>query len=86
MKQFAYTIQNPNGIHGRPAMELAKLARTFAGTTITISKGEKSAQATALLKLMSLDVGSGDTVTVTIDGLCEMAATVTMQNYFWNHL
>ena len=33
-----------------------------------------------------LGIRSGDRVTVTCDGPSEMAATVAMQSYFWNHL
>lgn len=86
MMRFEHTIHNPTGIHGRPAWQITKLARQFADTTITISKGSKSVQAGTLLRLLMLGAGLGDTVTVTINGRNEMAATVAMQNYFWNYL
>lgn len=86
MMRFEHTIHNPTGIHGGPAWQIFKLARKFADTTITISKGEKSARADALLRLMLLGAGLGDTVTVTIDGIDEMAASIAMQNFFWNNL
>ena len=35
---------------------------------------------------LSLGIRSGDRVTVTCTGDNEMAATVAMQSYFWNHL
>ena len=41
---------------------------------------------TTLLRLMLLGVGLGDTVTVTIDGIDEMAASIAMRNFFWNNL
>lgn len=44
MKQFTYTITDPVGIHARPAGLLAKFAKT-QDSTITISRGEKSAAA-----------------------------------------
>ena len=86
MMRFEHTIHNPTGIHGRPAWKIFKLARRFADTTITITKGDKSARANALLRLMLLGAGLGDTVTVTIDGIDEMAASIAMQNFFWNNL
>ena len=86
MKRFEHTIRDPIGIHGRPARQIAKLARQFSDTSITISKGKKSAQACALLRLLLLGVRLGDTVTVTINGIDEMAATIAMQNFFWNNL
>ena len=86
MMRFEHTIHDPTGIHGRPAWKIFKLARKFADTTITISKGDKSARANALLRLMLLGAGLGDTVTVTIDGNDEMAASIAMRNFFWNNL
>ena len=86
MMRFEHTIHNPTGIHGRPAWQIFKLARKFADTTITITKGDKSARANALLRRMLLGAGLGDTVTVTIEGIDEMAAIIAMQNFFWNNL
>lgn len=86
MTRFEHTIHDPTGIHGRPAGQIFKLARKFADTTITISKGEKSARADTLLRLMLLGASVGDTVTVTIDGIDEMAASIAMRNFFWNNL
>ncbi|MBQ5584698.1 MAG: HPr family phosphocarrier protein [Ruminiclostridium sp.] len=86
MMRFEHTIHNPTGIHGRPAWKIFKLARRFADTTITITKGDKSARANALLRLMLLGAGLGDTVTITIEGIDEMAASIAMQNFFWNNL
>ena len=31
MKEFTYTITDPEGIHARPAGELVKLAKSFKG-------------------------------------------------------
>ena len=86
MMRIEHTLHNPTGIHGRPAWKIFKQARRFADTTITISKGEKSARADTLLRLMLLGAGFGDTVTVTIEGIDEMAAIIAMQNFFWNNL
>ena len=54
MKQFTYTITDPIGIHARPAGLLAKLAKTFPGTTVTVTKGETTVKASQLMKLMKL--------------------------------
>ena len=47
MKQFTYTITDPVGIHARPAGLLAKAAKAL-DSTVTITKGEKSAAATTV--------------------------------------
>ena len=41
MKQFNYTITDPEGIHARPAGELVKAAKEFE-SKITLEKDGKS--------------------------------------------
>ena len=86
MKRFEHTIRAAHGIHGKPAREIVKIARQFADTAITVSRAERTVRCDALLRLLLLGVGLGDTVTVTINGSNEMAATVAMQSFFWNNL
>lgn len=43
MKQFTHTIQDELGIHARPAGQLAKLAKSFPGTTATLIREDRSA-------------------------------------------
>ena len=86
MKQFTYTLTSPHGIHARPAGLLAKEAARFPGTEITVSHGEKSAGATQLLRLMSLGVKQGDTVTVAVSGGNEQGAMKAMEAFFANQL
>ena len=59
MKEFTYTVNDPLGIHARPAGLLAKLAKTFPDTTITLTKGEKTVKMTQLMMLMGLAVKTG---------------------------
>ena len=66
MKQFNYVIRDPLGLHARPAGLLAKLAKPYAETTITITKGDKSVKASQLMKIMSLAAKNCDEVTVTV--------------------
>lgn len=86
MKTFTYTITDPVGIHARPAGLLVKAAKAFADTQITLTKGEKSAKATQLMKLMALGVKGGEEVTVTAEGPQEDAALAAMQEFFQNNL
>ena len=86
MKRFEHTIHNSAAIHAGSARKIVKIARQFPDTAITISSGEKTVRADALLRLMTMGVQGGDRITVKCDGPGEMAATVAMQNYFWNHL
>lgn len=86
MKRFEHTIHEPTGIHAGTARQITKIARQFPDTVITILGGDKTVRADGLLRLMTLGVRIGDRITVTCDGPSEMAATVAMQNYIWNHL
>ena len=86
MKQFEYTINDPLGIHARPAGLLAKAAKAFADTTVTVEKNGVAAKASQLMKLMGLGVKQGDVVTVTADGPSEDAAIAAMQDFFKENL
>lgn len=85
MKQFEYTIKDELGIHARPAGMLAKKAKDFE-SVITISKGEKSSQATKLMAIMSMTIKQDDTVTVTVEGADEDSAFESIKAFFENNL
>lgn len=82
MKQFNYVINDPLGLHARPAGLLTKLARPYAGTVISVTKGDKTVTASQLLKLMSLGAKNGDEVTVTVEGPEEEAAFEAVKAFF----
>ncbi|MBQ3448330.1 MAG: HPr family phosphocarrier protein [Synergistaceae bacterium] len=81
MKEFKYVITDPVGIHARPAGILVKEAKNFKSTT-TIIKGEKSAKATALMKLMGMGIKQGDEVTVRIEGEDEETCFAAIEKFF----
>ena len=86
MKSFTYVIQDPLGIHARPAGLLVKAAKEFADTTITLTKGDKTVKGTQLMKLMGLGVKTGDSVTVEAEGPSEDAAIAAMEQFFKTNL
>lgn len=73
MKEFTYTISDPEGIHARPAGELVKVCKEFA-STITINKDGKSGDCKKIFAIMALAVKSGNEITMTFDGEDEEAA------------
>ena len=67
MKEFQFTINDPVGIHARPAGLLVKKAAEFQ-SNITINGNGKSADAKKLIKLMSLGIKQGMEITCQIEG------------------
>ena len=82
MKSFEYVITDPVGIHARPAGILVKEVKGFAGSTVTIAKGDKSVNALKLMALMQMGIKQGDTVTVTVEGGDEAAVCTALENFF----
>ncbi len=85
MKEFSYTITDPVGIHARPAGLLAKAAKAYQ-STVTLYKGEKSANVTRLMAVMGLGVKCGDIVKVTAEGADEDTAIAEMETFFKENL
>lgn len=85
MKTFTYIIQDEVGIHARPAGMLAKKAKEYS-SKVTIHKGEKSAEASKLMALMSLGIKCGDEATVTVEGEDEETAARELEEFFCKHL
>lgn len=86
MKTFDYTITDALGIHARPAGRLAKAASAFPDTAINVVKADRTAGADQLIRLMSLGVRQGDTVTITAEGPEESAAIAAMETFFRENL
>ena len=82
MKQFNYVINDPLGLHARPAGLLAKLAKPYADTVITVTKGSTTVKASQLMKLMSLAAKNGDEVVVAAEGPQEAAAIAELKAFF----
>lgn len=86
MKQFAYTITNPSGIGTRSFGQLAKLAREYGDTVITITKGGDTVKTSQLMRLMGMGIHEGDEVTVSAEGPDENNAIFAARVFFENNL
>ncbi len=82
MKEFTYTIKDKMGIHARPAAVMAKEAKNYGDTVITVNFGDKSANASQLMKVMGLGVKCGDEVKITVEGPDEDAVAEAMEKFF----
>jgi phosphocarrier protein len=81
MKSFKYTIQDPLGLHARPAGVLVKKAKEYK-SIITIIKGGKEAQANKLMAVMALAVKTGEEVTVKVEGADEEKVCAEVEQFF----
>ena len=81
MKQFTFLIRDELGIHARPAGQLAKLAKPYGETVITVTKGSQTVKASQLMKLMGLGVKHGDTITVSVEGPDEAEAAAAFEAF-----
>ena len=86
MISFEYVIKEPVGIHARPAGMLAKKAKSYADTTVTISANGKTVNAGQLMKLMGLGVKQGTEVTITCEGANEAEAAAGLQAFLEENL
>ena len=86
MKEFTYLVADELGIHARPAGLLVKLAKTFRGTTVTVTKRETTVKASQLMKLMNLGVKKGDEVKIAAEGPAEEEAIAALEAFFKENL
>ena len=80
MKQFTYRIEDPNGMHARPAGMLATFAKKFQ-SDVRVRAGEKEADGKRLLSLMSLGAVHGSELTFTVTGEDEESAARELEEF-----
>ncbi len=75
MREENFTIVNAQGLHARPAGQIAKEARNFQSkVTLSVAATGKKADAKSLMGIMTLQAKKGTVITVTADGPDEAAA------------
>ncbi|MCI1821253.1 MAG: HPr family phosphocarrier protein [Megasphaera sp.] len=67
MKKFTYTINDPAGIHARPAGILVKEAKKFE-SSISILTANQKGDLKRIFAVMGLGVKQGQTITIQISG------------------
>ena len=78
MKEFFYTVEDPNGMHARPAGRLATFAKQF-DSQIRVVYMEKEADAKRLLALMSLGAVKGAALCFRVTGSDEETAAEALE-------
>jgi phosphocarrier protein len=60
-------VRNPQGLHMRPAMAIARLAGKFR-SAVTIRKKEKAANGKSMVQIMTLAAAAGTELVLEVDG------------------
>lgn len=85
MKEFTYTITDPQGMHARPAGLLVKCAGGF-NSSITIAKGGKAVDAKRIFGIMGLGIKNGEDIVITVDGEDEERAATELETFMKENL
>lgn len=85
MKEFSYTITDPQGVHARPAGVLVKEAAKYQ-SSITIEKGDKTGDAKRIFAVMGLAVKCGNTVNIKVEGPDEEEAAKAVEEVLKSNL
>lgn len=80
MKEFEYTITDPQGIHARPAGLLVKEAKKFA-STVSVFKGARKGDLKKIFTVMALGVKQGETIKVQVEGADEAEAAPAIEAF-----
>lgn len=76
MQSIELTIQNPSGLHARPAAVFVKAAAGFRSRVAlqNVTRGTNLADAKSILSVLSSGVAKGHVIRLEIDGEDEEAA------------
>lgn len=77
-------VINPEGLHMRPAGELAKFAKSHPDNTIMVCYNGKSTNASSLMAIMMAGINCGAEVTLEVSGSDEQAVLDALAAKFEN--
>ena len=81
MKEFKHIINDPLGLHARPAGMLVKAAAGYA-SAVTIEAPTGKADAKRIMAVMRLAAKQGMELTVTVEGADEEKAATELKAFF----
>lgn len=85
MKEFVYTITDPEGIHARPAGIFVKEAAKY-GCKVTITKDGREVDAKRIMGVMSLGVKCGQEIVLRTEGEGEEDAMEGLSKFLQENL
>ena len=80
MTQFHYIVQDPDGLHARPAGKLAKFAQECS-SEISISLNGKTANTKRLFAILGLGVKQGDKIIIRVEGDQELSDCKRLEEF-----
>lgn len=80
MKEFKHVIQDPMGLHARPAGMLVKACAGYA-SKITLTAPTGTADAKRLMGIMRLAAKQGMELTIQVEGADEETAAAELQAF-----
>lgn len=83
MKQFRCIVENPMGIHARPAALLAQLCVSLS-SSVTLSCKDRIASGNDVLQILALDAKKNDTIEVKVEGEYEEADALKVKAVLCN--
>ena len=86
MREFTYTVKDPEGLHTRRAGLLAMRAKAFRDTDITVSSEGRTVKTSQLMQLISMGIKRGSRVTVAAEGPQENDAIDIVRSFFEYYL
>lgn len=78
MKQWTTVVQNPTGLHARPAKLFVNAAKQFT-SDIRVQHGAKTANAKSMISMLTLGAERGAEITITVNGADEETALTALQ-------
>ncbi len=78
MKELTVVVHNDTGLHSRPADLFVRTAKLYT-SQIRVTKGEKSADAKNIIKIILLNVSRGTEIVIRADGDDEAEALADLQ-------
>ena len=78
MKQIDLVIQNPTGLHARPAKVFVTLAKQYK-STVRVQHGEKVANAKSLISMLTLGAETGSQIRILVEGEDEEVALAELE-------
>jgi phosphotransferase system HPr (HPr) family protein len=67
MSEITLTIQHEAGLHARPASLFVQTAKRFT-SAITVTHGDRTANAKSILTVLTLGASKGATITIKAEG------------------